>query len=92
MYIFLFGVVDWKLQMERGDAAAQDLVNSLQVLEVTAGAMAPELKPLVIEHVGVSPVETPLSPIYQTTVEDGLIKVLVFIKMEITKLVFRPQN
>ncbi|XP_029553933.1 TATA-binding protein-associated factor 172 [Salmo trutta] len=42
--------IDWKLQMERGDAAAQDLVNSLQVLEVTAGAMAPELKPLLLEH------------------------------------------
>uniref|UniRef100_A0A8C7FVY5 B-TFIID TATA-box binding protein associated factor 1 n=1 Tax=Oncorhynchus kisutch TaxID=8019 RepID=A0A8C7FVY5_ONCKI len=41
---------DWKLQMEKGDAAAQDLVNSLQVLEVTAGAMAPELKPLLLEH------------------------------------------
>uniref|UniRef100_A0A8C7V465 BTAF1 RNA polymerase II, B-TFIID transcription factor-associated n=1 Tax=Oncorhynchus mykiss TaxID=8022 RepID=A0A8C7V465_ONCMY len=47
--IFIF-VVDWKLQMEKGDAAAQDLVNSLQVLEVTAGAMAPELKPLLLEH------------------------------------------
>ncbi|CDQ62127.1 unnamed protein product [Oncorhynchus mykiss] len=42
--------IDWKLQMEKGDAAAQDLVNSLQVLEVTAGAMAPELKPLLLEH------------------------------------------
>ncbi|CAB1343439.1 unnamed protein product [Coregonus sp. 'balchen'] len=38
--------IDGKLQLERGDAAAQELVNSLQVLEVTAGAMAPELKPL----------------------------------------------
>uniref|UniRef100_A0A8C7DPJ0 B-TFIID TATA-box binding protein associated factor 1 n=1 Tax=Oncorhynchus kisutch TaxID=8019 RepID=A0A8C7DPJ0_ONCKI len=38
------------LQLERGDAAAQELVNSLQVLEVTAGAMAPELKPLLLEH------------------------------------------
>uniref|UniRef100_A0A673X7J1 B-TFIID TATA-box binding protein associated factor 1 n=1 Tax=Salmo trutta TaxID=8032 RepID=A0A673X7J1_SALTR len=41
---------DAKLQLERGDAAAQELVNSLQVLEVTAGAMAPELKPLLLEH------------------------------------------
>nr|XP_029525638.1 TATA-binding protein-associated factor 172-like isoform X2 [Oncorhynchus nerka] len=38
--------IDAKLQLERGDAAAQELVNSLQVLEVMAGAMAPELKPL----------------------------------------------
>uniref|UniRef100_A0AAZ3Q854 BTAF1 RNA polymerase II, B-TFIID transcription factor-associated n=1 Tax=Oncorhynchus tshawytscha TaxID=74940 RepID=A0AAZ3Q854_ONCTS len=38
------------LQLERGDAAAQELVNSLQVLEVTAGAMAPELKPMLLEH------------------------------------------
>eukprot|EP00063_Salmo_salar_P034843 XP_014009678.1 PREDICTED: TATA-binding protein-associated factor 172-like [Salmo salar] len=42
--------IDAKLQLERGDAAAQELVNSLQVLEVTAGAMAPELKPLLLEH------------------------------------------
>uniref|UniRef100_A0A4W5R8E0 B-TFIID TATA-box binding protein associated factor 1 n=1 Tax=Hucho hucho TaxID=62062 RepID=A0A4W5R8E0_9TELE len=41
---------DAKLQLERGDAAAQELVNSLQVLEVTAVAMAPELKPLLLEH------------------------------------------
>uniref|UniRef100_A0AAX7SEB0 BTAF1 RNA polymerase II, B-TFIID transcription factor-associated n=1 Tax=Astatotilapia calliptera TaxID=8154 RepID=A0AAX7SEB0_ASTCA len=34
----------------RGDAAAQELVNSLQVLEVMAGAMAAELKPLLLEH------------------------------------------
>uniref|UniRef100_A0A3Q3GBQ6 BTAF1 RNA polymerase II, B-TFIID transcription factor-associated n=1 Tax=Kryptolebias marmoratus TaxID=37003 RepID=A0A3Q3GBQ6_KRYMA len=34
----------------RGDAAAQDLVNSLQVLEVIAGAMAAELRPLLLEH------------------------------------------
>uniref|UniRef100_A0A3P8QCQ2 BTAF1 RNA polymerase II, B-TFIID transcription factor-associated n=1 Tax=Astatotilapia calliptera TaxID=8154 RepID=A0A3P8QCQ2_ASTCA len=37
-------------QLERGDAAAQELVNSLQVLEVMAGAMAAELKPLLLEH------------------------------------------
>uniref|UniRef100_A0A667ZL40 B-TFIID TATA-box binding protein associated factor 1 n=1 Tax=Myripristis murdjan TaxID=586833 RepID=A0A667ZL40_9TELE len=43
-------VIDGKVQLERGDAAAQDLVNSLQLLEVTAGAMAPELKPLLLEH------------------------------------------
>uniref|UniRef100_A0A3Q3GTZ7 BTAF1 RNA polymerase II, B-TFIID transcription factor-associated n=1 Tax=Labrus bergylta TaxID=56723 RepID=A0A3Q3GTZ7_9LABR len=38
------------VELERGDAAAQDLVNSLQVLEVMAGAMAAELKPLLLEH------------------------------------------
>ncbi|XP_071378280.1 TATA-binding protein-associated factor 172 isoform X1 [Centroberyx affinis] len=42
--------IDVQVQLERGDAAAQELVNSLQVLEVTAGAMAPELKPLLLEH------------------------------------------
>uniref|UniRef100_A0A3Q1FYB1 BTAF1 RNA polymerase II, B-TFIID transcription factor-associated n=1 Tax=Acanthochromis polyacanthus TaxID=80966 RepID=A0A3Q1FYB1_9TELE len=36
--------------LERGDAAAQELVNSLQVLEVMAGAMAAELRPLLLEH------------------------------------------
>lgn len=40
-------VLDRQAQLERGDAAAQELVNSLQVLEVMAGAMAGELRPLV---------------------------------------------
>ncbi|XP_059214862.1 TATA-binding protein-associated factor 172 isoform X2 [Centropristis striata] len=43
--------IDRQVQLERGDAAAQDLVNSLQVLEVMAGAMAAELKPLLLEHI-----------------------------------------
>lgn len=38
---------DRAAQLERGDTVAQDLVNSLQVLEVMAGAMATELRPLV---------------------------------------------
>ncbi|TKS85272.1 TATA-binding protein-associated factor 172 [Collichthys lucidus] len=42
--------IDRQVQLERGDGAAQDLVNSLQVLEVMAGAMAAELKPLLLEH------------------------------------------
>ncbi|XP_062319885.1 TATA-binding protein-associated factor 172 [Osmerus eperlanus] len=42
--------IDVQVQLERGDAAAQELVNSLQVLEVTAGAMALQLKPLLLEH------------------------------------------
>ncbi|KAM6997549.1 TATA-binding protein-associated factor 172 [Tautogolabrus adspersus] len=42
--------LDRQVELERGDAAAQDLVNSLQVLEVMAGAMAAELKPLLLEH------------------------------------------
>lgn len=45
--VFLSCVLDRQAQLERGDAAAQELVNSLQVLEVMAGAMAAELKPLV---------------------------------------------
>ncbi|XP_069001339.1 TATA-binding protein-associated factor 172 [Embiotoca jacksoni] len=42
--------IDRQLQLERGDAAAQELVNSLQVLEVMAGAMSADLKPLLLEH------------------------------------------
>ncbi|KAM9726612.1 TATA-binding protein-associated factor 172 [Menidia menidia] len=42
--------IDRPAQLERGDAAAQDLVNSLQVLEIMAGAMAAELRPLLLEH------------------------------------------
>ncbi|XP_047459924.1 TATA-binding protein-associated factor 172 [Mugil cephalus] len=42
--------IDRHAQLERGDAAAQELVNSLQVLEVMAGAMSAELKPLLMEH------------------------------------------
>ncbi|XP_061645268.1 TATA-binding protein-associated factor 172 isoform X3 [Phyllopteryx taeniolatus] len=43
-------VIDRQIQLERGDAAAQELVNSLQVLEVMTGAMSHELKPLLLEH------------------------------------------
>ncbi|XP_061692379.1 TATA-binding protein-associated factor 172 [Syngnathoides biaculeatus] len=43
-------VMDRQIQLERGDAAAQELVNSLQVLEVMTGAMSCELKPLLLEH------------------------------------------
>ncbi|XP_061914731.1 TATA-binding protein-associated factor 172 [Entelurus aequoreus] len=43
-------VIDRQVQLDRGDAAAQELVNSLQVLEVTAGAMSYELKPLLLQH------------------------------------------
>uniref|UniRef100_A0A8C7DN99 B-TFIID TATA-box binding protein associated factor 1 n=1 Tax=Oncorhynchus kisutch TaxID=8019 RepID=A0A8C7DN99_ONCKI len=50
LWEFVVGPLRAVLQLERGDAAAQELVNSLQVLEVTAGAMAPELKPLLLEH------------------------------------------
>uniref|UniRef100_A0AAQ5ZLK0 BTAF1 RNA polymerase II, B-TFIID transcription factor-associated n=1 Tax=Amphiprion ocellaris TaxID=80972 RepID=A0AAQ5ZLK0_AMPOC len=42
--------IDRQVQLERGDTAAQELVNSLQVLEVMAGAMAAELRPLLLEH------------------------------------------
>ncbi|KAG5831429.1 hypothetical protein ANANG_G00303630 [Anguilla anguilla] len=41
---------DYRLHLEKGDSAAQELVSSLQVLEVTAGAMSPELVPLLLEH------------------------------------------
>ncbi|XP_048862553.1 TATA-binding protein-associated factor 172 isoform X1 [Brienomyrus brachyistius] len=42
--------LDCNLLLEKGDAAAQELINSLQVLEVTAGAMSSELVPLLLEH------------------------------------------
>ncbi|XP_068183061.1 TATA-binding protein-associated factor 172 [Antennarius striatus] len=42
--------IDRQAQLDRGDAAAQDLVNSLQVLEVMAGAMDAALKPVLMEH------------------------------------------
>lgn len=44
---FFFFLTDRQVQLERGDAAAQELINSLQVLEVMTGAMSAELKPLV---------------------------------------------
>lgn len=46
-FIKSFIFLDRQVQLERGDTAAQELVNSLQVLEVMAGAMSAELKPLV---------------------------------------------
>lgn len=36
--------------LNQGDAVGQELVNSLQVLEVTAGAMAQELNLVVRTH------------------------------------------
>uniref|UniRef100_A0A671LNL0 TATA-binding protein-associated factor 172-like n=1 Tax=Sinocyclocheilus anshuiensis TaxID=1608454 RepID=A0A671LNL0_9TELE len=36
--------------LKQGDPVAQELVNSLQVLEVTAGAMSQELNPLLMEQ------------------------------------------
>lgn len=41
-----FDFADRDVQLERGDSAAQELVNSLQVLEVMAAAMSAELKDL----------------------------------------------
>uniref|UniRef100_A0A3P9J9Q0 BTAF1 RNA polymerase II, B-TFIID transcription factor-associated n=1 Tax=Oryzias latipes TaxID=8090 RepID=A0A3P9J9Q0_ORYLA len=41
---------DRQAQLEKGDAAAQELVNSLQVLELMAAAMAPDLRPLLLQH------------------------------------------
>ncbi|KAG2462576.1 BTAF1 factor, partial [Polypterus senegalus] len=41
---------DRQALVEKGDSAAQDLVNSLQVLEITAGSMASELHPQLLER------------------------------------------
>uniref|UniRef100_A0A4W3KDG6 B-TFIID TATA-box binding protein associated factor 1 n=1 Tax=Callorhinchus milii TaxID=7868 RepID=A0A4W3KDG6_CALMI len=38
------------LVLEKGDVAAQDLVNSLQVLEITAAAMASDIHAQLLEH------------------------------------------
>lgn len=43
-------VADSSQLLKQGDSIAQDLVNSLQVLEVTAGAMSQELIPVVCTH------------------------------------------
>ncbi|KAI5107880.1 TATA-binding protein-associated factor 172, partial [Silurus meridionalis] len=42
--------LDSKQLLEKGDLVAQDLVNSLQVLEVTTGAMAQELISVLLEQ------------------------------------------
>ncbi|XP_076831393.1 TATA-binding protein-associated factor 172 isoform X2 [Brachyhypopomus gauderio] len=41
---------DGRRLLEKGDSLAQDLVNSLQVLDITAGAMDQELIPLLLEQ------------------------------------------
>ncbi|OXB67392.1 hypothetical protein ASZ78_010950 [Callipepla squamata] len=41
---------DRKSLLEKGDAPAQELVNSLQVFEITAASMDIQLHPLLIEH------------------------------------------
>lgn len=43
----IYCIVDSRQLLEKGDLVAQELVNSLQVLEVTTGAMAQELISLV---------------------------------------------
>lgn len=61
---FFFFLTDRQVQLERGDAAAQELINSLQVLEVMTGAMSGELKPLVrrrLRPCSLKPLLKPLS-------------------------------
>ncbi|KAM4703865.1 TATA-binding protein-associated factor 172 [Rhinophrynus dorsalis] len=41
---------DGKLLLDKGDDPAQELVNSLQVFEVTAASMDPSLHPLLLQH------------------------------------------
>uniref|UniRef100_A0A8C5MZY2 B-TFIID TATA-box binding protein associated factor 1 n=1 Tax=Leptobrachium leishanense TaxID=445787 RepID=A0A8C5MZY2_9ANUR len=41
---------DGNALISKGDEAAQELVNSLQVFEVTAASMNPELHPLLLQH------------------------------------------
>lgn len=45
--MYLLCGADRQVQLDKGDTAAQELVNSLQVLEVMAGAMSAALKSLV---------------------------------------------
>lgn len=42
--------LDVESLLEKGEVVAQELVNSLQVLEVVAGAVAPQLIPLLLEQ------------------------------------------
>ncbi|KAM8924786.1 TATA-binding protein-associated factor 172 [Pelodytes ibericus] len=44
------GVFDGKVLLDKGDDHAQELVNSLQVFEVTAASMNPKLHPLLLQH------------------------------------------
>ncbi|XP_053306351.1 TATA-binding protein-associated factor 172 isoform X2 [Spea bombifrons] len=44
------GNFDAKALVDKGDDPAQELVNSLQVFEVTAAAMDPALHPLLLQH------------------------------------------
>uniref|UniRef100_A0A8C6ULC0 BTAF1 RNA polymerase II, B-TFIID transcription factor-associated n=1 Tax=Neogobius melanostomus TaxID=47308 RepID=A0A8C6ULC0_9GOBI len=46
----LHAVVNESKEISKGDAAAQELVNSLQVLEIMAPAMSAQLKPLLLEQ------------------------------------------
>lgn len=46
----IYCIIDSRQLLEKGDLVAQELVNSLQVLEVTTGAMAQELISLVGEY------------------------------------------
>ncbi len=48
--LILVFVADSSQLLKQGDPVAQELVNSLQVLEVTAGAMSQDLIPLVWTH------------------------------------------
>ncbi|CAI9571309.1 unnamed protein product, partial [Staurois parvus] len=41
---------DGKLLLEKGDDHAQELVNSLQVFEITAASMVSKLHPLLLQH------------------------------------------
>ncbi|OCT71624.1 TATA-binding protein-associated factor 172 [Xenopus laevis] len=41
---------DGKLLLDKGDEAAQELVNSLQVFDITAASMNPGLYPLLLQH------------------------------------------
>ncbi|KAK6487599.1 TATA-binding protein-associated factor 172-like [Huso huso] len=41
---------DGEMLLKKGDGAAQELVNSLQVLEITAGSMSSELHPLLLQY------------------------------------------
>lgn len=46
----IYCIIDSRQLLEKGDLVAQELVNSLQVLEVTTGAMAQELISLVSQY------------------------------------------
>ncbi len=66
-------VADSSQLLKQGDPVAQELVNSLQVLEVTAGAMSQDLIPLVWRHSHIKYSRTSSITTWRVAVFSGLL-------------------